>query len=92
MTPTPPRPATCYRVRTASPDGAFDGVPYDQFHERCQQLKQELNIPDQAEATTVAARASIDPSSLGPHTRVSGKPVIALTACGLTRPSTLEPW
>jgi hypothetical protein len=70
------------------PDGAFAGVPYDQFHERYQQLKQELNIPDQADAATVAARASVDPSALSPHTHVSGRPVIALTTCGATRPST----
>ncbi|WP_164540402.1 HEAT repeat domain-containing protein [Streptomyces abyssomicinicus] len=37
----------------------------------------------QCDATDVAARLSVDPDALGPHTVVSGTGVLALTACGL---------
>ncbi|MFC7484006.1 hypothetical protein ACFQX7_33765 [Luedemannella flava] len=74
----------------AFPDDAFDGVPLggDAFTERYLQVKRELNIPDEAHATTVAGRLSVDPSGLGPHTIVEGRGVIALTACGLAEGST----
>lgn len=43
--------------------------------------------PAETHATTVAARFSVDPSRLGPHTAVAGRAVIALTACGMALPS-----
>ena len=36
-------------------------------------------------ATQVAAELSVDPESLGPHTRVQGRGVLALTSCGRER-------
>ncbi len=47
-------------------------------------------------ATTFAARASVDPSALGPKTDVQGHAVLALTPCGRTHghpeaPSTSSP-
>jgi hypothetical protein len=72
------------------PDDAFDGVPVgsaDAFTARYQQVKRELNNPDDAHATAVAARASVDPAALGLHTTVAGRPVIALTTCGATMAS-----
>ncbi|WP_279507609.1 hypothetical protein [Actinomadura sp. KC06] len=33
-------------------------------------------------STTSAARASVDPSALGPHIRVRGHGVLAFAACG----------
>ncbi|WP_433473776.1 HEAT repeat domain-containing protein [Spirillospora sp. CA-142024] len=69
----------------AFPDGAFDGVDYndsDAFLARYLQVKKDLGIPDNAHATTVAARASVDPAALGPATDVQGHGVLALTPCG----------
>ncbi len=39
-------------------------------------------VPEHAHATTVAARLSVNPAALGPHTTVTGHGVLALTACG----------
>ncbi|MGP4024015.1 HEAT repeat domain-containing protein [Actinomadura sp. 3N407] len=67
------------------PDDAFDGVRIsdnEAFRARYDQVKKELNIPDECHATTFAARASVDPSALGPHTRVDGHAVLALTPHG----------
>jgi hypothetical protein len=67
------------------PENAFDDVdPYghEAFLAHYVRLKEELGIPDTCVATMVAARASVDPSALGPHTRVEGHGVLALTACG----------
>ncbi|MFB4306772.1 HEAT repeat domain-containing protein [Actinomadura sp. GTD37] len=69
----------------AFPDDAFDGIDIgdsEAFHARYTQLKAELDIPDDCHATTFAARASVDPSTLGPETDVQGHGVLALTACG----------
>lgn len=44
-------------------------------------------IPDTAYATTVAARTSVNPAALGPHTSVTGHGLIAATACGRSLPS-----
>jgi len=47
----------------------------------------------EAYATIIAARASVDPSALGPGTRVSGRALLALTRCGVTQgaaPGALE--
>ncbi|TDB87609.1 HEAT repeat domain-containing protein [Actinomadura sp. KC216] len=67
------------------PDDAFDGVKIsdsEAFQARYMQVKEELGIPDECHSTSFAARASVDPSALGPRTRVRGHGVLALTACG----------
>ncbi|WP_396454989.1 HEAT repeat domain-containing protein [Actinomadura sp.] len=67
------------------PDDAFDGIDIgdsEAFGARYNRLKAELGIPDPCHATTFAARASVDPSSLGRQTEVRGHGVLALTACG----------
>lgn len=72
------------------PDDAFAGIDpmdHDAFRQRYEQVKRDLAIPDPAHATTVAARASVDPSALGPHTRVVGQAVIAATSCQVYNPS-----
>jgi hypothetical protein len=51
------------------------------------EAKQRLGVRDRAHATTVAARASVDPSELGPHTRVVGQAVLAATPCREFNPS-----
>ncbi|MEO3827417.1 HEAT repeat domain-containing protein [Actinomadura sp. B10D3] len=72
----------------AFPDNAFAGVGIndsDAFLARYLQVKKDHAIPDDAHATTVAARASVDPSALGPETDVQGHGVVALTPCGRER-------
>ncbi|MFJ7990377.1 HEAT repeat domain-containing protein [Streptomyces sp. NPDC096351] len=67
------------------PDDAFDGVsPSDSeaFTARYHQVKEDLQIPDTCYANDIAARVSVDPGALGPHTSTSGNGVVALTACG----------
>ncbi|NVI86450.1 HEAT repeat domain-containing protein [Actinomadura sp. BRA 177] len=57
------------------PDDAFDGIDIGDsaaFQAR------------ECHATTFAARASVDPSALGPKTDVQGHAVLALTPCGRT--------
>ncbi|KAB2344408.1 HEAT repeat domain-containing protein [Actinomadura rudentiformis] len=66
---------------------AFD--PDDQIG-RPQPAEEGLLLPHEhvppdgevCDARTVAARASVDPGALGPHTRVEGHGVLALTVCG----------
>jgi hypothetical protein len=68
------------------PENTFDGVPpssNEAFLARYQQVKQEPDVSDEAHATTVAARVSVDPSALSPRTTVVGRAVVALTACGI---------
>ncbi|MEU8799585.1 HEAT repeat domain-containing protein [Spirillospora sp. NPDC048819] len=67
------------------PDDAFDGIDisdHEAFSARYHQVKKDLDIPDECHATTFAARASVDPSALGAHTRVEGRAVLALTGHG----------
>lgn len=67
------------------PEDAFDGVsPSDSeaFTARYRQVKEELGIPDTCDAGDIAARLSVDPGALGAGTRVAGRGVLALTACG----------
>jgi hypothetical protein len=52
------------------------------FDARYGQLKRDLAIPDTCYATDVAARASVCPSELCPHTRVAGHAVLASTGPG----------
>lgn len=67
------------------PEDAFDDVDvsdsaaFTALHDR---LKRELGIPDTCYADDIAARLSVNPGALGPHTAVSGQGVVALTACG----------
>ncbi|WP_405861218.1 HEAT repeat domain-containing protein [Streptomyces sp. NBC_00090] len=67
------------------PEDAFDGVsPTDSgsFTARYRQIKEDLQIPDTCYANDIAARLSVDPGTLGAHTRTSGQGFLALTACG----------
>ncbi|GAA1656804.1 hypothetical protein [Actinoplanes couchii] len=43
---------------------------------------------DERHATEVAAGLSINPAALGPHHTVTGRALLALTSCGIGRPST----
>jgi hypothetical protein len=75
----------------AFPDDAFDGIDVtatDQLIARWAQVKRDHGIPDEAHATTIAARISVDPSSLSPSTPAEGRGVIARTPCGLAHGST----
>jgi hypothetical protein len=49
---------------------------------RYRRLQRELGIPDHCVASLIAARTSVDPTALGPHTVRGGTGVLALTACG----------
>ncbi|EME59805.1 hypothetical protein H074_16606 [Amycolatopsis decaplanina DSM 44594] len=49
---------------------------------RYRRLKAELGIPDHCDAETIAEALSVHPGKVGPHTRVEGHGVIALTGCG----------
>ncbi len=72
------------------PADAFDGISAadtEAYMARYCQVKEELAIPDAAHATTIAARISINPAALGPHTSVAGHSVIAATTCGRHQPS-----
>jgi hypothetical protein len=67
------------------PDDAFDDIDLHDsaaFQARYVQVKEDLGIPDECHATSFAARASVDPSALGPQTSVQGRAVLALTSCG----------
>ncbi|MFI6289601.1 HEAT repeat domain-containing protein [Streptomyces sp. NPDC051018] len=67
------------------PDDAFNGVSTtdsDALRARYLQVKEELQIPDTCDATDIAARLSVDPGTLGAHTRTTGCGVLALTECG----------
>ncbi|MEU8620120.1 HEAT repeat domain-containing protein [Streptomyces sp. NPDC048623] len=66
------------------PEDAFDDLDpgSEDFPARCEQIRQELGIPETCYADDIAARLSVDPGSLGPATTVTGHGVLALTACG----------
>ncbi|RKS77102.1 HEAT repeat protein [Actinomadura pelletieri DSM 43383] len=67
------------------PEDAFDGIDIGDnaaFQARYNQVKKALSIPDDCHSTLFAARASVDPSALGPQTTVQGQALLALTACG----------
>ncbi|MGT2525999.1 HEAT repeat domain-containing protein [Streptomyces nojiriensis] len=67
------------------PDDAFDGVDLsdsEAFRARYDRMKEELDIPDTCYAVDIAARLSVDPGSMGAATSVSGRGLLALTACG----------
>ncbi|MGW8765143.1 HEAT repeat domain-containing protein [Streptomyces sp. NPDC055815] len=67
------------------PEDAFDDVDTsdsEAFTTRYNQVKEDLKIPDTCYANDIAARLSVDPAALGPHTATSGQGVLALTTCG----------
>ncbi|WP_034260705.1 HEAT repeat domain-containing protein [Actinospica robiniae] len=67
------------------PPDAFDGVDYNDseaFQQRWQQVKDDLQIPDECDGAIIAGLTSVDPSELGPHTRVKGSGWLAMTECG----------
>lgn len=67
------------------PEEAFDGVDAgdtDALFAAFAAAKIKYAVPDTCDAAAFAGRASVDPGSLGPHTRVEGHGVLALTACG----------
>lgn len=76
--------------RTPLPEGWADDIqhtenPLDWQREwvrRHRRLKAELGIPDHCDADTIADALSVHPGKIGPHTRVEGHGVIALTRCG----------
>ncbi|GAA0429012.1 hypothetical protein Aca07nite_37240 [Actinoplanes capillaceus] len=84
---------TGYRLPhgSAFPEGALAGLahlPMEEIMERIRQLREELDIPDDADSTMIAGRLSVNPDEFGPHTRVEGRAVLALTACGVAHGST----
>ncbi|MEU6243137.1 hypothetical protein [Streptomyces sp. NPDC047024] len=67
------------------PQDAVDTLDLDDPHAFIAgylRLREELGVPDTCYAKDIAARLSVDPAALGPHTRVAGRGVLALTACG----------
>jgi hypothetical protein len=69
------------------PDDAYAGINFsdsEAFAARWAELKEQYAIPDTAYATDIAARTSIDPTTLSSATRVQGRAVLALTAGGRT--------
>ncbi|GAB3724751.1 hypothetical protein GCM10027598_41700 [Amycolatopsis oliviviridis] len=84
---------------TPLPEGWADDIehtenPLDwqrEWFRRYRRLKAELDIPDHCDADMIAEALSVHPGKIGPHTRVEGHGVIALTRCGREygRPRTL---
>lgn len=65
------------------PDGWFDGVNDGVgLRARIQQYIRDYNVPPSCTPLAVAERTSVNPATLGPHTRVRGHGVLALTECG----------
>jgi hypothetical protein len=67
------------------PDGVFEGISAGDgaaVAATYRQLQAEMRAVDIPFASEVAARASVDPSALGPHTSVEGHGVLALTDRG----------
>jgi hypothetical protein len=67
------------------PDNAYADIDLSDpqaFKARRAQLKEQYGVPDTCHATGIAARTSIDPTALGPHTRLGGRAILAITACG----------
>lgn len=70
------------KVSFCAPDDPVTEEEQAEWDELVDLFKQRTNIPPLRTAATVAARASAGPASWGPHTRVEGHGVLALTACG----------
>ncbi|GAB4054274.1 hypothetical protein [Catellatospora paridis] len=67
------------------PPEAFDGIDpadADAVMARRAELYERYALPEVCYATDIAALTSVDPSTFGTHTRVSGQGVLALTALG----------
>ncbi|MFD0599780.1 hypothetical protein ACFQZ4_51825 [Catellatospora coxensis] len=67
------------------PADAYDGIDQadvDAVLARRAELYERLALPEVCYATDIAALTSVDPSTFGPSTAVSGQAVLALTACG----------
>ncbi|WP_326597230.1 HEAT repeat domain-containing protein [Streptomyces sp. NBC_01803] len=60
----------------------IDAADAEAFLACYEQIRRELWLPGQRTAVEVAGQASVDPASIGPQTRVTGRAVLALTACG----------
>ncbi|SFH01998.1 hypothetical protein [Amycolatopsis regifaucium] len=75
---------------TPLPEGWSDDIPHTEnpldwqreWVRRYRRLKAELELPDHCDADTIAEALSVHPGEIGPHTRVEGHGVIALTGCG----------
>ncbi|BCJ75704.1 hypothetical protein CS0771_52480 [Catellatospora sp. IY07-71] len=78
------------------PADAYVGVDPadpDAWAARRADLAERHAIPETCHATDIAAATSADPSAFGPHTRMTGQAVLALTPCGRehgTTPGALE--
>ncbi|MGK5531902.1 HEAT repeat domain-containing protein [Streptomyces sp. URMC 129] len=59
-----------------------DAADAEAFLACYEEIRQELWRPGQYTAVEVAGQASVDPASIGPQTRVTGRAVLALSACG----------
>ncbi|WP_059007085.1 HEAT repeat domain-containing protein [Streptomyces specialis] len=60
----------------------LDAADAEAFLACFEEIGRELWLPGQRTAVEVAGQASVDPASIGPQTRVTGRAVLALTACG----------
>jgi hypothetical protein len=60
----------------------LDASDTEAFLASYEEVRRELARPGPGIAADVAARASVGPAGLGPRTRVSGRAMLALTACG----------
>ncbi|GGN43494.1 hypothetical protein FHR83_001782 [Actinoplanes campanulatus] len=56
--------------------------------DRIRRAREEEGIPEEVDSTEIAGRLSVNPHEFGPHTRVEGRAVLALTACGVAHGST----
>ncbi len=72
------------RVENAEPTPWGAPRPLD-YHSLWRQFQQVTGVPDLATPLTVAAKASVNPAGIGPHTHVQGHGVLALTVCGLRK-------
>lgn len=67
------------------PPDAYAGIEpadVDVVMARRAALFEQHAVPDVCYATEIAAHTSLDPSTFGPHTAMSGRALLALTACG----------
>ncbi|MDT0309088.1 hypothetical protein RM780_19285 [Streptomyces sp. DSM 44917] len=67
------------------PPGSFDGIAEADataFLASFADVRRDLGMPGAPSAAEVAGRASVDPASLGPQTKITGQALLALTACG----------
>ncbi len=72
----------CYHYHGAGEWELGDPLPVEAGYRLPHQSPTAPDDADTCDALTVSARISIDPTAIGPHTRVEGQPVMALTADG----------